>query len=153
MDRSLYPEILVWFNIYTETAFLEVQYSSILKIRLETEAKIYVQQKIMNGAHELAWSYVMDYENSLNPFLERRYRIALWKGIAKVFCDENETILTEAEKLRDIGLKFFDSLHVACSVFLECDYFLTTDDRLEKKIISAIRVINPIEFIRTEEFR
>ena len=124
-----------------------------LKIRLETEAKIYVQQKIIDGVYELAWSYVVDYENSLNPFLERRYRVALWKEIATVTCDENETILTEAENWRNIGMKFFDSLHVACSVFLKCDYFLTTDDRLMKKTVSAIRVMNPIEFIRAEEIR
>ena len=122
-----------------------------LRIRLETEAKIYVQQKIIDGTYELAWSYVMDYENSLNPFLERRSRIGLWKGIAKVFCNENETILTEAENLRGSGVKFFDSLHVACSIFLECDYFLTTDDRLLKRNISAVQVIDPIEFIRREE--
>ena len=124
-----------------------------LKIRLETEAKIYVQQKIIDGVYELAWSYVMDYENSLNPFLERRDRIGLWRSMAKLYCDENENILTEAENLRNIGVKFFDSLHVACSIFLRCDYFLTTDDRLLKKNISAIRVIDPIEFIRREEFR
>ena len=124
-----------------------------LKIRLETEAKIYVQQKIIDGMHELAWSYVMDYENSLNPFLERRCRIGLWKGIAKVFCNENETILTKAEILRNEGVKFFDSLHVACSIFLKCDYFLTTDDRLMKKNICEIRLIDPIEFIRREEIR
>ena len=92
-----------------------------LKIRLETEAKIYVQQKIIDGMYELVWSYVMDYENSLNPFLERRHRIGLWKGIAKIFCNENEIILTEAEKLRRVGVKFFDSLHVACSIFLKAE--------------------------------
>ena len=124
-----------------------------LKIRLETEAKIYVQQRIIDGVYELAWSYVMDYENSLNPFLERRDRISLWKSKAKGFCDENETILIKAEFLRNGGVKFFDSLHVACSIFLKCDYFLTTDDRLMKKIIPEIRVIDPIEFIRREEIR
>ena len=122
-------------------------------IRLETEAKIYVQQKIIDGIYELAWSYVMDYENSLNPFLERRHRVGLWKNIAKVFCNENEAILIDAENLRNRGVKFFDSLHVACSIFLKCDYFLTTDDRLMKKNIPAIRVINPIEFVCREDIR
>ena len=122
-----------------------------LKIHLETEAKIFIQQNIMDGICELAWSYVMDYENSLNPFLERRRRTAKWKEIANVFCDENETILTKAENFRDKGMKFFDSLHVACSVFLKCDYFLTTDYRLLRKQASAIRIINPIDFIRMEE--
>jgi predicted nucleic acid-binding protein len=115
---------------------------------LETEAKVYVQQKILDGDYELAWSYVMDYEISLNPFLERKNRIALWKERSKIFCVENEMILDEAEHLREIGVKFFDSLHVACAVFMECDYFLTTDDRLHGKPVTSIRVIDPIEFIR-----
>jgi predicted nucleic acid-binding protein len=121
-----------------------------LKIRLETEAKVYVQQKILDGKYELAWSYAMDYENGLNPFPERRNRIAMWRDIARVFCKEEEHILLEAEKLQALGVKILDSLHVACAAYTDCAYFLTTDDRLLKKPITTIQLIDPIEFIRRE---
>jgi hypothetical protein len=122
-----------------------------LKIRLETEAKIYVQQKILDGEYELAWSYAMDYENGLNPFPERRNRIAMWREIAQVFCKEEEHILVEAEKLQRLGVKILDSLHVACATYADCVYFLTTDYRLMKKPITTIQLIDPIGFIRREE--
>jgi hypothetical protein len=35
---------------------------------LEAEAKLRVQEEVRNGAYELAWSYILDYENSKNQF-------------------------------------------------------------------------------------
>ena len=121
-----------------------------LKIRLETEAKIDVQQKIFDGVYELAWSYILDYENGLNPFSERKHRIAFWKNISVITCDETETILSEAEKLQVAGVKMFDSLHVACAKYMNCDYLLTTDVRLLKKQIITMQIVDPIEFIKKE---
>jgi predicted nucleic acid-binding protein len=67
-----------------------------------------------------------------------------------VTCDETEFILAEAEKLQAIGVKMFDSLHVACAIYMNCDYLITTDERLLKKQITTIQVIDPIEFIKKE---
>ncbi len=41
------------------------------RIRLESEAKLEIQQRIKDRKIELAWSYVLDYENQANPFEER----------------------------------------------------------------------------------
>ena len=38
-----------------------------VKIRLETEAKLFIQQEILAGKYELVWSYILEYENELNP--------------------------------------------------------------------------------------
>lgn len=46
-----------------------------IKIVLETEAKLKIQENIRLGIYELAWSYVLDYENSQNPFRGRREQI------------------------------------------------------------------------------
>jgi len=121
-----------------------------LKIRLETEAKLYIQQKILDKAYELAWSYVMDYENGLNPYDERRNRIAPWRDIAVTDCIAEESIILEAENLQTKGLKEFDSLHIACAIYMKCDYFITTDAHLLKKTITGVEVVDPIEFIRRE---
>jgi hypothetical protein len=37
-----------------------------IRIRIETEAKLYIQEKIISGEFELAWSYILEYENSVN---------------------------------------------------------------------------------------
>ena len=35
-----------------------------LKIHLETQAKLYIQQKIKDGQYDLVWSYILEYENA-----------------------------------------------------------------------------------------
>ena len=34
---------------------------------------MFIQAKILAGEIELAWSYILDFENSANPFPERRW--------------------------------------------------------------------------------
>jgi hypothetical protein len=46
-----------------------------LRIKLETEAKLKIQEDIRFGLHQLVWSYILDYENSMNPFRERRDKL------------------------------------------------------------------------------
>ncbi|MDR1322983.1 MAG: PIN domain-containing protein [Candidatus Margulisbacteria bacterium] len=121
-----------------------------VKIRLETEAKLYIQQLILEGKYKLAWSYVLDYENNLNPYVERQNRILQWKNIAKKTCNEEESILQEAEKLQKLGLKIVDSLHIACAIYLQCAYIITTDTGMLNKNVSKIAVVNPIDFVRKE---
>lgn len=121
-----------------------------LKIRLETDAKLYIQQKILEGSYELAWSYILDYENSNNPYEERKNRIALWRNLAIIDCIAQDSIIDRAEKLQTIGIKTFDALHIACAIHMKCDYFISTDAHLLKKTIPDILFVDPIEFIRRE---
>lgn len=44
-----------------------------------------------------------------------------------------------------------DAYHVACAVMAECDYFVTTDDRLLKFQSEKIKLVTPGEFIRRME--
>ena len=93
-----------------------------IRIRLETEAKLYIQERIQDGSLELAWSYILDYENLENPFEERRRVIQNWKAHAFIDVDANFEILIKANILREIGLRSKDALHLACSVAAKCDY-------------------------------
>ena len=52
---------------------------SYLRIRLEAEAKLKIQEDIRKGDFKLVWSYILDYENGKNPFRERREQISKWK--------------------------------------------------------------------------
>lgn len=119
-----------------------------LQISLETQAKLFVQQKILSGKYELLWSYVLEYENGKNPFEARRNGILRWKKIAKVSIMESEEILSFGEKLIKRGVKLYDALHVACAYAGGCDYLITVDRGLLNKKIDEIRIYNPIDFIR-----
>lgn len=122
---------------------------SLLAIRLETEAKLDIQEKIKSGHLSLGWSYLLDFENNVNPFLERRVEIQRWKEVADSFVNETEEILIKMNELTSIGLKPLDALHVACAVSLQCQYFLTVDKDILKKMTeySEIKITNPVNFI------
>ena len=53
-----------------------------IRIKIETEAKLKIQEEVRSGNIQLVWSYVLDYENNRNPFLERKTRITGWKKYA-----------------------------------------------------------------------
>jgi predicted nucleic acid-binding protein len=118
---------------------------------LESEAKLFVQKEVFQGTFELIWSYMMDYENSLNPYNERRNAIAKWKDIAILDVDFSEEINEEGRKLMRMGLKNKDALHVACALAGGCTYFLTTDKGVLNKHPDRITLINPIDFVRRLE--
>ena len=124
-----------------------------IRIKLETEAKLYIQNKIFKNVIELVWSYILEYENEQNPFIERREAIKEWKNLAVLDIEENEIILKRAKKLVTIGLKSKDALHIACAIEGKVEYFLTTDDKILKKgkHIKEIKIIDPIEFIKILE--
>ena len=121
-----------------------------LRIRLEAEAKLKIQEDIRNGYFKLVWSYMLDYENGKNPFRERREQISRWKKYAAEDIIKSETALQLAKMLLDKGIRKIDSLHVACAIEADADYFLTTDDGILKKAIRVeqLRITDPIGFIK-----
>ncbi len=104
-----------------------------IRIRLETEAKLHIQQLIRSKKFQLVWSYILDFESSKNPFEERKRQIERWKLFAVEDIEENDTILAIGRKLERFGLKKIDALHVACVIYAKCDYFITTDKGVLKK--------------------
>lgn len=110
-----------------------------MKIHLETQAKLYIQAKIKEGAYDLVWSYILDYENGKNPYEEKRLAIAPWKNIASLFIsEETEDILLFAESLAAKGIKTFDALHISCAV-------------ASNTFVPEIKIINPIAFVNEME--
>jgi len=120
-----------------------------IRIRLEAEAKLYLQDKIKQGALELIWSYILEFENEANPFLERKAAIRKWHSLAVVEIEENASVLKIAKNLLKKGVKAKDALHVASAIEGCADYFVTTDDRLLKKLfdLTVVQVINPVDII------
>lgn len=125
-----------------------------LRIRLETEAKLYIQARILEGKYKLAWSYILDFENDQNPFELRKEIIRKWREIAYIDIDANDEVINLAEKIAVMGIKPKDALHIACAVVADCKYFITTDNKILNKGIKGIKdikLIDPIGFIKLEE--
>ena len=121
-----------------------------IRIRLESEAKLYIQDKIKSKNIELIWSYILEIENTQNPHDERRIAIQKWEKLSTIKIVENSDILNIANQLLTFGIKPKDALHVASAIEGEANYFLTTDDQLLSGInrSNMIEVLNPVDYIK-----
>ena len=120
-----------------------------IRIRLETEAKLYVQGLIKDNRIELIWSYILDIENNYNPFEEKRRAIEKWKMMASIDIVENESLISRAREFMKSGIKAKDALHVSSAIEGNADYFITTDDKLLSKLSGnkEIMALNPLDIV------
>ncbi|MCD7855031.1 MAG: hypothetical protein LUG66_05385 [Clostridiales bacterium] len=125
-----------------------------LRISLETQEKLYIQDNIKNNKFELVTSYILLYENSENPYEMRKRSILEFiqnNSCIHIDYDRAEEVKSEAESIMKTGIKMKDAYHVACAVMAASDYFITTDKRLLKYKSSKIQLLNPIDFIEEME--
>ena len=122
-------------------------------IRLETEAKLIVQNRIKQGLYLLVWSFMLDSENDDNPSEDKREAIKPWRLIATKYCSASDEILLKAKKLMTLGLRHKDAIHLSCAIKHKCDYLLTTDKKFLNKDsqVEEIKIVNPITFILETE--
>jgi predicted nucleic acid-binding protein len=116
-------------------------------IRLETEAKLRIQQLILNNELDLIWSFILHYENNDNPYRDKKERIAAWESIAKKTVVFNEKIGSIANDMLKIHIKPKDALHIACAIYANASYFITTDKRLYNKPIDGVKIVGPVNFL------
>jgi len=121
-----------------------------LRIELETKAKLYIQQQIVDGKFTLVSSVVLEFENSKNPYQLRRLVISDFLRHAKEYVEDSDSVLNLAKEVNATGVKPKDASHVACAIHAGCDYFLSTDDRLLKYKDSRIQLMNPVDFIKED---
>ena len=119
-----------------------------IRIRLEAEAKLFIQEQIKNKNLDLVWSSVNEYENNDNPSPEKRERIIAWKNIAVQRCGLNDVILKKALELQANNLRAKDALHIATALFCRCDCFITTDKKILNKKIDNVAMVNPLAFVQ-----
>jgi hypothetical protein len=119
-----------------------------MRVRLEAEAKLAIQEEIRSGKIDLGWSYIMDLENEANPFDERKVSISGWRRIAAADVEESDEVLALAKALNEAGFNRIDSLHLACAISLQCDLFLSTDDGILKRnnLVTEIEIVNPVDY-------
>ena len=125
-----------------------------LKVAMEAESKLHIQNLIKEQKLELIGSYTLDYEVSRNPFEMRKQSITQFvqthmKGY--VGSERADTIRPIAEEIMKNGIKEKDAYHVASAIYAKCEYFISTDKRLLKYKTDKIRLVTPIEFVTETE--
>ena len=121
-----------------------------LRISLETQAKLKVQEEIKAGKHELVTSYMLRYEYSKNLYEMRRNQIMDFiknNTFAYVTDKNREEYDKKASEIMKQGVHYKDAIHIACAIAAKCDYLLTTDDRMLRFKSDEIKVVSPIDFI------
>ena len=125
-----------------------------MRIHLETQAKLHIQDMIRQKQIELVTSYFLDFENINNRSIQKKIAIEKFmKDYATLYVsNKHGDMLAEiADSIMETGVKEKDAYHVACALMAECDYFVTTDDRLLKYQSEKINLVTPGEFIRRME--
>ncbi|MGE3167325.1 MAG: PIN domain protein [Pyrinomonadaceae bacterium] len=111
------------------------------RVRRETAAVIRIQKEIEFGELDLIWSYINEGENFEHPFEDCKWAILRWKEIAETEISENGNLLKNAQKLMSLGLRVGDALHIAAAVEGRADFFITTNDKILKKVGTFLGVI------------
>ncbi len=132
-----------------------------MRIRFESMAIDILFELIEKEKYELVWSFILEYENSRNPFIERKFHIQSISTLCKETIKPNDEIKLIARAIvKSSNTKDKDALHLASAIYSDCDYFITCDDKFIKTVeknknslkdtIGHIRLYNPIDFLRKE---
>lgn len=146
------PTLYLDMNIYKRPFDDQSQ----MRIRLETVAITMIFSLVESGRLSARWSFVLDYENSRDPILERREFVARVAQVCRGTIEPDEAIRSLARTLADTHeMQGRDALHVAAAELSGCDYLVTCDDRLvrqgrrlkEQGVLTLV-VINPVELLQ-----
>ena len=105
-----------------------------VRIRLETIATFSLLQRIKDGDFFLIWPFMLEFENSMNPYEDIGMEIEMVSCVAQETVEMDEVIFDMAKKFETNGIRPRDALHLACALDARADYFLTCDDRLIKRL-------------------
>lgn len=125
-----------------------------IKVSLETQAKLHIQDLIQKKHLELVTSYMLRYECGQNPYEMRRRAIMQFVDThtaAYVGLERKNEIVSMSTEIMRTGIKFKDACHVASAVYANCEYFISTDKRLLKYKTDRIKLVNPIDFVTETE--
>lgn len=123
------------------------------RIAQETAAIFAVLQRIVDSLDTLAWSAVLDFENSQYPLVDRRAEIARWAQRAAVHVGISGQVAARAQELTRAGLGALDAAHLACAEAAGCDRLLTCDDDLlrnARRMSLALVVQSPVEYLEDQ---
>ena len=118
---------------------------------------ILIFEKSISKSIIIVSSPVLEFENSYNPFHERKERVSSYLSVAAKSIKLTNAMKNRAMEIENTGMSPIDALHLACAES-NADYFLTGDDGIVKrarrrKEIYKVEICNPLEFILKEVFK
>ena len=137
-------------RVYLDNSVLNRPFDnqSISEIRLETTAAFSIFELIEKKKIKLVSSSVIDYENSKNPFFDRKIWVSVYLSESTLYQKLTLQIKERAKEFEKIGISPIDCLHLASAGAANVDYFLTCDYDIIRKYKGKLKVINPIDFIQ-----
>ncbi|MCL2019350.1 MAG: hypothetical protein FWG70_06260 [Oscillospiraceae bacterium] len=123
-----------------------------IEIYRETKAKMFIQSLVRFNSVELVYSLMTIKELRDCPFEEIRNSVMEFiENHAKHYLDKAQYKIANALTIEIIetGVKLKDASHTACAIISGCDYLISTDKRLLKYKDSRIKMMNPIDFVKT----
>ena len=140
-------------KIYLDNSVLNRPFDdqSVPKIRLETIATFFIFELIERKRVKLINSSVLEYENSKNPFFERKIWISHYLSKAVFYQKINSRIKGRAKEIEELGIAPIDSLHLASAETAKVDYFITCDYDIIRKYKGELKVMNPINFVQSSK--
>jgi predicted nucleic acid-binding protein len=125
-----------------------------IRIHLEAEAVLYLVEAARQGRIEMATSDYLLAEILCQPDPIRCIDVMGLTSPAALHISQSPAIETKAQALVSFHITENDALHVITAEAAQCDFLLTTDDRLKKRCQKAaaqsaitIQVLNPTEFL------
>ncbi|MDD5057307.1 MAG: PIN domain-containing protein [Sideroxydans sp.] len=124
-----------------------------MRVHLEAEAVL----GIIRQVEQAEWTWVSSdavlYEISKTPNEERKERLWSLESGASLRLELTEAIYQEAEKIQQLGFTALDALHISCARMADVDVFLSTDDKLLKKVRQHIgeielHAVNPLAWLQ-----
>ena len=120
------------------------------RIYLEAEAVLSILNYCHKGGWTLIGSNIIDFEVSKMANPSKKEKVMELCSIASEKVVATSEIEKRAVEIQQIGIKPFDSFHIALAESAGADIFLTTDDKLIKlsnKILLNVKVENPLNWI------
>lgn len=148
MDERMIPRCL-----YLDTSVYNRPFDNVSQPRIWLEALAFaaILQMREAGKVKLVSSDALEYENSRNPFLDRKTWVNFYLSLAATYQQLDNSIRIRAQGLENQGLGSVDALHLACAEKVGAGYFITCDDRIIKRYQGeTLRVMNPVDFVISE---
>ncbi|MCH8295623.1 PIN domain-containing protein [Candidatus Poribacteria bacterium] len=138
-------------KLYLDNSFLNRPFDdpSIANNKLEAGALFVVIDWVKQGKAQLVNSAVIEYENSLNPFSDRKEFVDFVVKLAVQYQKFSPRITEKAHTIANqFRLEPMDALHIASAETAKVDFFVTSDYALFRKYKGEVNVITPLSALQ-----
>jgi predicted nucleic acid-binding protein len=124
--------------------------ASVERVHREAEAVAAILDAAQAGAVQLVHSPAHDFENEQIPREDRRLATRLWLTAAMKRVSSSAAVAARARELVGVGFAPLDALHLAFAEHAAARWFVTTDDRLQKRAVTERQRLR-VEVLRPDQ--